>query len=228
MATLKSLLKKCFVLLGQALLAFVLLSVCLVFYYKFFSVPFTFLMLERSVTDQKFPVSKQWKSFDEISPSLPAAIIIAEDQKFKDHSGFDTQAIEKAIAYNAKHQGKKTRGASTISQQTAKNVFLWPGRSWIRKGLEVYFTFLIELFWSKKRILEVYMNVVEMGPGIYGAEAAAQYYFKKSAKALTAFEAASIAAILPNPRYWSPIKPSQHINKKRNWILRQMKTQNSQ
>ena len=154
---------------------------------------------------------------------MPLAVVTAEDQKFAEHFGFDLEAIEKAVKYNEKHKGKKVKGASTISQQTAKNVFLWPGRSWIRKGLEVYFTFVIEICWSKERIIEVYLNVIEMGPGVYGAEAAAQYYFNKSASDLTKKEAATIAAILPNPIRWSASHPTPYIIKKRNWIVRHMK-----
>jgi len=167
-------------------------------------------------------IDKDWQSLENISRNLPLAVVTAEDQKFEEHFGFDIEAIEKAVKYNEKHKGKKVKGASTISQQTAKNVFLWQGRSWLRKGLEVYFTFLIEIFWSKERIMEVYLNVIEMGPGIYGAEAAAQHYFNKPAKKLTKSEAASIAAILPNPIRWSASKPTAYITKKRNWILRHM------
>ena len=162
-------------------------------------------------------------SLDEIA-NLPQAVVTSEDQKFAEHFGFDVEAIEKAKKYNEKHKGKKMKGASTISQQTAKNVFLWPSRSWIRKGFEVYFTFLIEVLWSKERILEVYLNVIEMGPGIYGAQAASQYYFNKSASQLSKLEAASIAAILPNPVRWSASKPTPYIKKKRTWILRRMNT----
>ncbi len=165
---------------------------------------------------------KTGNRLEDISPNLPLAVVTAEDQKFEEHFGFDLDAIEKAVKYNEKHKGKKVKGASTISQQTAKNVFLWPGRSWLRKGLEVYFTFLIEILWSKERIMEMYLNVIEMGPGVYGAEAAAHYYFDKPAAKLTKSESATIAAILPNPIRWSASKPTRYIIKKRNWILRHM------
>jgi monofunctional biosynthetic peptidoglycan transglycosylase len=164
-----------------------------------------------------------WKPLSDISPNLPLAVVTAEDQKFEEHFGFDLEAIEKAVKYNKKNKGKKVKGASTISQQTAKNVFLWQGRSWLRKGLEVYFTFLIEILWSKERIMEVYLNVIEMGPGIYGAEAAAEYYFEKTAARLSKGESALIAAILPNPIRWSARQPTPYIIRKKNWILRNMR-----
>ena len=143
----------------------------------------------------------------------------SEDNRFIEHSGFDLEAIKKARDYNDHKKGKKIRGASTISQQTAKNVFLWPDRSWIRKGLEVYFTFLIETVWGKKRIMEVYLNVIEMGDGIYGAESASQKYFHKPAAYLTRDQAALIAAILPNPRKWDPSRPSAYLLNRQQWIL---------
>lgn len=192
--------------------------------YRWVPPPFTLLMVSKSIEqwgDDKITFHKDWVSLDEIA-NLPAAVITSEDQKFEDHFGFDMEAIEKAQKYNEKHKGKKMKGASTITQQTAKNVFLWPSRSWIRKGFEVYFTFLIEVLWSKERIMEVYLNVIEMGPGIYGAEAASEYYFHKPASQLTKSEAAAIAAILPNPVKWSASKPTPYINRKKAWILRRM------
>ena len=191
--------------------------------FRFVPIPFTPLMIIRYFEMEDGKIDKDWKSLDEIGKNMPLAVVTAEDQKFAEHFGFDLEAIEKAVKYNEKHKGKKVKGASTISQQTAKNVFLWPGRSWIRKGLEVYFTFVIEICWSKERIIEVYLNVIEMGPGVYGAEAAAQYYFNKSASDLTKKEAATIAAILPNPIRWSASHPTPYIIKKRNWIVRHMK-----
>ena len=164
---------------------------------------------------------RDYVSASEISPYMRLAVIASEDQLFTEHYGFDWKRIQEAIAYN-KRKPQKLRGGSTISQQTAKNVFLWQGRSWIRKGLEVYFTGMIELFWGKKRILEVYLNVIEMGKGVFGAEAAAQYYFGKSAKQLTRREAALIAASLPNPKRYK-IKPaSRYVQGRSNFILRQM------
>jgi len=146
----------------------------------------------------------------------------SEDQRFNEHFGLDMEAIQKAVQYNEKHKNKK-RGASTISQQTAKNVFLFPSRSWLRKGFEVYFTFLIEIFWSKQRIMEVYLNVIELGNGIYGAEAASQYYFHKPANQLSVHQAASLAAILPLPLKWSPTKPNARVVRRTEWIKRNMK-----
>jgi len=160
-------------------------------------------------------------SLEKMSPHAPLAVIAAEDQLFPDHNGFDWKSIEKAIAYNQRKPGR-VRGASTLSQQTAKNVFLWQGRSWIRKGLEVYFTAMIELIWGKQRILEVYLNVAEMGQGIFGVEAAAQAYFKKPAAKLTRNEAAQIAACLPNPVKYK-VKPlSKYVAVRSGWVLRQM------
>jgi len=157
----------------------------------------------------------------EISYYAKLSVIASEDQLFPDHSGFDWKSIEKARKYNER-KPNRIRGASTISQQVAKNVFLWQGRSWFRKGLEVYFTFMIELVWGKKRILEVYLNVIEMGKGIFGIEAAAQNYFNKPAKNLLRAEAAAIAASLPNPKKYT-VKPlSGYVASKRNWVLQQM------
>ncbi|GAA3576336.1 monofunctional biosynthetic peptidoglycan transglycosylase [Snuella lapsa] len=162
----------------------------------------------------------KWKPISEISKNLQLAVICSEDQKFLDHQGFDIKAIEKAIENNKK--GRRIKGGSTISQQTAKNVFLWPQRSWLRKGLEVYFTFLIESIWTKERIMEVYLNSVEMGSGIYGAEAASLYWFKKPASRLTKLEAAAIAAILPNPRSYKANPASDYIQGRKDWIMAQM------
>lgn len=156
-----------------------------------------------------------------ISENAKLAVIAAEDQLFPDHSGFDWKNIKKAMAYNKK-KPNRTRGASTISQQVAKNVFLWQGRSWIRKGLEAYFTFMIELIWGKKRILEVYLNVIEMGRGIYGIEAASQSYFTKPASSLTRAEAATIASCLRNPKMYT-VKPlSNSVASRRQWVMQQM------
>ena len=216
-------LKKGFKILLRVLLGFVIISFVSTLIFRFVPIPFTPLMIIRYFEMEDGKIDKDWKSLDEIGKNMPLAVVTAEDQKFAEHFGFDLEAIEKAVKYNEKHKGKKVKGASTISQQTAKNVFLWPGRSWIRKGLEVYFTFVIEICWSKERIIEVYLNVIEMGPGVYGAEAAAQYYFNKSAIDLTKKEAATIAAILPNPIRWSASHPTPYIIKKRNWIVRHMK-----
>jgi len=199
-------------------------SIVFAILYRFIPPPATPLMLIRvieSIGDKKTPaITKDWVSLDNISPYLVLAVITSEDNNFESHYGVDLKAIEKAQKLNAR--GKKIRGASTITQQTAKNVFLWQARNYIRKGLELYFSGLIELFWGKKRIMEVYLNVIEMGDGIYGAEAASQKYFHKPAKNLTRAEAAAIAAVLPNPRRWRPDKPTPYIAKKKAWIIRNM------
>jgi monofunctional glycosyltransferase len=167
------------------------------------------------------PIYKDWVSYDKISESAKRAVVTSEDQEFDEHFGFDIQEIEKAMKYNQTH--KKKKGASTISQQVAKNVFLWQTRNWFRKGLEVYCTLLIELFWSKDRILEIYLNVAEMGDGIFGIEAASQSFFGKPAIKLNNEEAALIAACLPNPVKYKVNDPSDHVRKRQRWILWQMK-----
>lgn len=192
--------------------------------FRFIPPPFTPLMVIRTTqqlfdSEKKVRLKKQWVSLEDMSSAMPLAVMAAEDQKFEEHFGFDFKAIEKAQKYNERHRGKRMKGASTISQQTAKNVFLFPARSWLRKGFEVYFTFLIEVFWSKHRIMEVYLNEIEMGDGIYGAEAAAQEYFNKPAKDLTIKQSALIAAVLPNPRKWSPAKPTAYIERKSQRII---------
>ena len=161
-------------------------------------------------------------SLDQMSTTAKLAVIASEDQLFPDHNGFDIKGIERALAFNKKKKGKKIRGASTISQQVAKNVFLWQGRSWFRKGMEVYFTFMIELVWSKKRILEVYLNEAEMGKGVFGIEAAARKYYKKPASKLTRTEAAMIASSLPNPVRYTVKPVSTYVSRKYPWVLRQM------
>jgi monofunctional biosynthetic peptidoglycan transglycosylase len=203
---------------------FFIVSIVSVIIFRWVPPPVTPLMLilcvEQKIDGKEMKLKKDWVSLDEIAPSLPLAVVCSEDQNFVKHNGFDFKAIEKAIDYNKKH--KKTRGASTISQQTAKNVFLWQGRSYFRKGLEVYFTFLIELFWSKERIMEVYLNVIEMGDGVYGAQAAAKTFFNKDAKNLTKSESATIAAVLPNPIRFNAGKPSPYVQGRKIWILNQM------
>lgn len=177
---------------------------------------------EQLAAGQKVQLQHTWVSIEAISKNLSLAVICSEDQNFIHHFGFDFKAIERSIAA-ARKGTKRLRGASTISQQTAKNVFLWPGRSWVRKGLEVYFTVLIEIAWSKERILEVYLNSIEMGNGIYGAEAAAQHYFKKNAKNLSRTQAAALAAVLPNPREYRAHPPSHYIRGRIEWIISQMR-----
>lgn len=167
-----------------------------------------------------YGLKRDYIDFDAMSPNIRLAVMASEDQLFPDHNGFDISSIKKALANNKK--SKRIRGASTISQQVAKNVFLWQGRSWFRKGLEVYFTFMIELLWSKERILEMYLNVSEMGTGIFGIEAASKKYFKKSASKLTRTEAARIAACLPNPKKYKAEPASPYVSRRTSWILTQM------
>ncbi|HTF81038.1 MAG TPA: monofunctional biosynthetic peptidoglycan transglycosylase, partial [Cytophagales bacterium] len=197
--------------------------VLVAFLYRFIPVPFTPLMcirlVEKKMEGKPMRFKKDWVDIEEAGP-MPIAAMAGEDAKFMEHMGFDFDAINKAMDYNKTHRKKK--GASTISQQTAKNVFLWPGRTWLRKGLEVYFTVLIELLWPKERILEVYVNVIEMGDGIYGVEAASKYYFKKPARKMNRLEAAKIAAILPSPRRWSVKNPSAYVTKRQLWIRNNM------
>ncbi len=188
---------------------------------KFVPVVITPLMVIRLFQQDKgLTLDHDWESLDNISKNLQKAVIASEDQAFFTHNGFDFKAIEKAYSHNQK--GKRIRGGSTISQQTAKNVFLWQGRSYLRKGLEAYFTVLIEFIWGKERIMEVYLNSIEMGKGVYGAEAAAQHWYSKSAKNLTKNEAAGIAAILPNPLKYKARNSSRYINKRKSKISRLM------
>ena len=208
----------------KTIVIFFITSILTVILFKWVPVPFTPLMLIRNIEQWTEGTSAtfthNWVSMDKISPNLVKAVIVSEDQKFFEHFGFDVEAIEKA--YEGNKKGKKIKGGSTITQQTAKNVFLWPQRSYVRKGFEVYFSFLIEVFWSKERIIEVYLNSIEMGDGVYGAEAASQHWFRKSAKKLSTYEAASIAAILPNPRKYKAIRSSNYVERRKNWIVRQM------
>ena len=194
---------------------------------RFIPVVVTPLMLIRCYQQVKageeLKLSHDWEPLEHISPHLPIAVMASEDANYLTHHGFDYEAIEKAIERNKKHPEKRKLGASTISQQTAKNVFLWPGRSWVRKGFEVYFTLLIELMWPKGRIMEVYLNSIEMGDGIYGAEAVAEAHFNTDAKSLTREQCALIAATLPNPRKFSSKNPSAYMLKRQKRILREMK-----
>lgn len=222
-----ALIKKLFRILLFSGIAFLVLSVFGVLIYRYINPPITPLMVIRVVQqafedDRTVRLEKHWVDLDDISPWVVRAAIASEDQRFESHNGFDFEAIGQAREYNAKHKGKRTRGASTISQQLAKNLFLWPTRSWVRKGFETWFTFLIELTWPKGRIMEVYLNVIEMGDGIYGIEAASQEYFNVRANNLNKERAAYIVACLPAPLKWSPSKPARFVRWKKNWIIRQM------
>lgn len=197
----------------------VIANVLFIIFGIFFNPPITLTQLGGLIKYGK--LQRDYISYDEMGTNVKKAVIASEDQNFFNHNGFDFKQIEKAMKKNDK-KGKVVRGGSTISMQTAKNVFLWQGRSWFRKGLEAIYTFIIEKIWGKKVILERYLNSIEMGQGVFGVEAASQYYFGKSAKDLTKSEAAWIAAVLPNPKKYDPKHPSAYLNKKHNWILRQM------
>ena len=188
--------------------------------YRYIPVPVTPLMLTRNI-DEGTPINYTWTPIEEISPNLVQAVVASEDNLFMEHDGFDFKQIE--IARREAEAGKRLRGASTITQQTAKNLFLWQGRSWLRKGLEAYFTVLMEQLWSKKRIMEAYLNCIEMGDGIYGAAAVAKINFKTTPDKLTKEQCALIAATLPNPRKFNSAKPSKYMKQRQNAILKNMK-----
>lgn len=206
-------------------LFFLFASVLSVIAFRWIPIPVTPLMLLRLIDQTRegrdLRLVKDWEPLENISPSLQLAVVVCEDQEFLIHNGFNLEAIQKAFHSNSK--GRKLRGASTISQQTAKNVFLWHGRNYIRKGLEAYFTLLIETFWPKERIMEVYLNVIEFGNGIYGAQAASIHYFGKDASKLTREEAARLAVILPSPRRYRAANPGPYVSQRTAWTLNQMR-----
>ena len=218
-------LKSVFRFIGKLILWFLGLSILSVVIFKFVPVPFTPLMLSRTIdhvmAGEPMKLSHDWEPIENISKNLQKAVIASEDGNFLDHNGFDFEAIQKAFESNQK--GKKLKGGSTITQQVAKNVFLWQGRSYIRKGFEAYFTVLIEAIWSKERIMEVYLNSIEMGNDVYGAEAAAQHWYGKTAANLNAREAAGIAAILPNPRKFKAKNSSSYIERRKGRIVKIMR-----
>lgn len=218
------LLGRLWAILWKIIVAFFIVSIVSVIIFRWIPVPITPLMLIRDVEQmgdgKGVTMEHDWVSLEEISPKLQLAVVCSEDQNYLKHFGFDMGAIKKAMDENEK--GKRIRGGSTITQQTAKNVFLWQGRSYLRKGLEAWFTLLIEVFWSKERIMEVYLNSIEMGNGIYGAEAASQHWFHKSAKKLTKDEAAAIAAILPNPLRLKANPATDYVSNRKAWIKQQM------
>lgn len=207
-------------------LLFAVLSVVQVATLRFVDPAFSAFMVSRQLEafrsgDWRFRIAYDWRDLDEISPYVPLAMVASEDQNFAEHFGFDLKAIEKARKNNAR--GRKVRGGSTISQQTAKNLFLWSGRSWVRKGLEAWYTLLIEAMWPKHRIIEVYVNIAEFGDGVYGAQAAARTYFRKDASRLGAAEAALMAAVLPSPRRYSIARPGPYVQRRAKAIQRQMR-----
>jgi monofunctional glycosyltransferase len=215
--------------IARAILWLVLLWIVLsagpVLLFRWINPPYSAFMAEAQIAawarrDSSYVFRHSWVDLKRISPNLPLAVVASEDQKFPEHWGFDVAAIEKAYALN--QRSHKVRGASTISQQVAKNLFLWSGRSYFRKALEAYFTVLIEACWPKRRILEVYLNIAEFGYGTYGAEAAAQRFFHKSAARLSRSDAAVLAAVLPSPEHFSATAPSRYVQQRREWILGQM------
>jgi len=212
-------------LIWRGALGFVVLSVALVLLFRFVPPPGSMVMVERKVqswiNSEPVDIQRQWRSWENLSNNAKLAVIAAEDQRFPQHRGFDF--VEMRRAWEASRDGERLRGASTLSQQTAKNVFLWSGRSWVRKGLEAWFTLLIETLWGKQRILEVYLNVAEWDTGVFGLEAAANHYFGASGSALTERQASLLAAILPNPRNRSASRPDAQVERRSQWIRQQMR-----
>lgn len=212
-------------LVWRGALAFMLLSVALVLLFRVVPPPGSMVMVERKIQSwihsEPISIERQWRSWDNLSSNAKLAVIAAEDQRFPQHQGFDL--VELRRAWQASRDGERLRGASTLSQQTAKNVFLWSGRSWVRKGLEAWFTLLIETLWSKQRILEIYLNVAEWDTGVFGLEAAAQHYFGASGSALTERQASLLAAILPSPRTRSASRPDAQVERRSQWVRQQMR-----
>jgi len=210
--------------LALVAIGFVALSILLVLLFRVVPVFGSMVMVERKVASwvarEPLAIEHQWRAWETLSDHAKLAVVAAEDQRFPDHRGFDVAAIRQAL--EASRNGGRLRGASTISQQTAKNLFLWTGRSWLRKGMEAWFTLLIETLWPKERILEVYLNIVEWDHGVFGLEAAAQHYFGVSAAQLNAHQASRLAAILPNPRGWDAARPTPHVDRRSAWIRQQM------
>lgn len=207
-------------------LGFIAFSILLVLVFRFVPVPYSGVMLERQLNawwtgDTRYHARQQWVPYERIAKAAPLAVIAAEDQKFPGHYGFDLEQMEKA--WHAHQRGKRLRGASTISQQVAKNLFLWSGRSYVRKGLEVWFTLLIETLWSKERIVEVHLNIVEYGKGVFGVGAASQHYFGRSAAQLSWPQAALLASVLPNPHRFKVDKPSSYVYRRQAWVMNQMR-----
>lgn len=213
--------QKCWRFFSYVALAFIATTLLL----RILPVPFSSYMAQQKIGhilqgQFHYNIHYQWVNIDNIAWTMQLAVIAAEDQQFPNHSGFDWNSIERALKHNK--TSKRIRGGSTISQQTIKNLYLWHGQSWLRKGLEVPMTVALEFLWSKQRILEVYLNIAEFGPGIFGVEAASQHYFKKSAKQLTQQEAALLAAVLPNPIIFKVSSPSSYVKRKQAWIIKQM------
>ena len=224
MKKIRDLIKKVILWIVVAFFASTILSVAVLRWVPVWFTPLMFIRLAQQVSEGKeLTLHHHWVPLEKIAPSLPTAVMASEDARFQEHHGFDYKAIEHAAMRNIKHPEKRKLGASTISQQTAKNVFLWPGRSWVRKGFEVYFTTLIELMWTKQRIMEVYLNSIEMGDGIYGADAVAEHHFNTTADKLTKAQCALIAVSLPNPRRMNSARPSGYMLKRQKRILHEMR-----
>ena len=222
--------RKIFRFVFKAILWFVVLSNLSTLLFRWVNVPLTPLMLIRSVEQKmegkKMRADREWVELEKISPHLQLAVVCSEDQHFLQHFGVDFEALKKAMTENEtneKNGKKRIRGGSTITMQTAKNVFLWPGRDYFRKGFEFYFSLLIELYWSKMRIMEVYLNVIEFGDGIYGAEQASRFYFGKTAQELSRGESAILASLLPNPRVYGKNINSAYMQTRKTWVLKQMR-----
>lgn len=217
--------RKCFQIMKWAVIFFFVSTVLLVLAFRWLPVPFTPLMVIRAgqafVDHRPVNIHHEWISLKEMPPAMPQAVIASEDQNFMRHHGFDFGAIRQAV--QEKKERNRVRGASTITQQTAKNVFLWPSSTWVRKGFEAYFTVLIELLWSKERIMEVYLNSIEMGPQTFGVQAVAQRHFGCNASQLRRKDCALIAATLPNPLRYSSLRPSRYMQKRTRQIEHQMK-----
>ncbi len=202
----------------KAILIFFVSTISVTLVYRFVNPPITWLMFQRWAFEGH-GLEKDWIDLEDVPYYVPLAMVSSEDQKFMEHNGFDFKAIEKAMKHNERKGGKKIKGGSTISQQTAKNVFCWPQRSWVRKGFETYFTFLIEMLWPKQRIIEVYVNVVELGPGVYGVEAASQKFWGKSAAKISKKQAALLAAVLPRPLKYNAEHPGPYVSRRANKIV---------
>ncbi|KKN13206.1 hypothetical protein LCGC14_1008670 [marine sediment metagenome] len=202
-------------------LAWIAISLLLVLPFRWINPLISMVMLERWSTHDNYHIQQSWLDWQQLPKKAVLAVITSEDQRFPLHRGFDIEAIKKALT--EAEDGGRLRGASTISQQVAKNMFLWTGRSWVRKGLEVWFTSLIELIWGKQRIIEVYMNIAEWGPSVFGIEAASQYHFSRPASQLTDMQAALLASTLPSPLKYNPAKPAQHLVDRARWNLSQQK-----
>lgn len=208
-------------LILYSMLGWLVFSLLIVLPFRWLNPPVSMVMVERWLTHDDYTIHQSWLSWEQIPKKVALAVITSEDQRFPLHQGFDVDAIMKAL--NEAEDGGRLRGASTISQQVAKNMFLWTGRSWIRKGLEVWFTSLIELTWGKQRILEVYLNIAEWGKGVFGIEAASEYHFAKQASQLTDMQAALLASTLPSPLKYDPARPAQHLIDRAHWNLAQQR-----